>query len=272
MKISIFQGNVVIITGASSGIGRELAIQLANQGATLVLAARDIERLEDVSAQCKNSSDKVLVVKTDVGKASDCENLIKSTIKEYGRIDALINNAGFAMRAAFEELPDLTLLENIMQVNYLGGVYCTYYALPYLKKTGGRIVGISSLAGKTGVPMVSGYAASKHAIAGFFDSLRMEVEEYGISVTMIYPGFVKTEIAERAIGPDGNPVGDNKKRRAGVMTAETCARMIIEATAKRKRELVMTAQGKLGLWIKLIAPGLVDRIARKAMPKSRQKT
>lgn len=261
------QENVVIITGASSGIGREIAIQLANQGATLVLAARDATRLKEVAAQCKNSSDKILVVKTDVGKSSDCQNLIKLTIKEYGRIDTLINNAGFAMRAAFEELPDLTLLENIMQVNYLGGVYCTYYALPHLKKNKGRIVGISSLAGKTGVPMVSGYAASKHAMAGFFDSLRMEVEEHGVSVTMIYPGFVETEIAQRAIGPDGQPVGGNKKPRAGVMTAETCARMIIEATKKRRRELVMTTQGKIGQWIKLIAPSLVDRIARKAMPK-----
>ncbi|MCH8871817.1 SDR family oxidoreductase [candidate division KSB1 bacterium] len=268
MKISIFQDNVVIITGASSGIGRELAIQLANQGATLVVAARDIERLENVSAQCKNSSDKVLVVKTDVGKASDCENLIKSTNKEYGRIDTLINNAGFAMRAAFEELPDLTLLENIMQVNYLGGVYCTYYALPYLKKTGGRIVGISSLAGKTGVPLMSGYAASKHAMVGFFDSLRMEVEEDGMSVTMIYPGFVETEIAKRAIGPDGQSFGGNKKPRAGLMTAKTCAQLIIKATATRRRKLVMTTQAKTGQWIKLIAPSLVDRIARKAMAKS----
>ncbi|TDI91784.1 MAG: SDR family oxidoreductase [Caldithrix sp.] len=269
MRRPVFRDNIIIITGASSGIGREIAIQLANQGATLVLAARNATRLEEVAAQFKNSSDKTLVVKTDVAKLSDCQNLIESTIKKYGRIDTLINNAGFAMRAAFEELPDLSLLENLMQVNYFGSVYCTYFALPHLKQSEGRIVGISSLAGKTGVPMVSGYAASKHAMAGFFDSIRMEVEENGVSVTMIYPGFVETEIVQRSIGPDGQAVGGIKKSRAGVMTAAICARMIIEAMAKRDRELVMTTQGKLGLWVKLIAPGLVDRIARKTMPKSR---
>ncbi len=260
------QENVVIITGASSGIGRELAIQLANRGAKVVVAARDLERLEEVAAQCKNNGN-VLVVKTDVSKPADCENLTNLTIKKYGRIDSLINNAGFAMRAAFEELPDSTLLEDIMRVNYLGSVYCTYFALPHLKKSKGRIVGISSLAGKTGVPMMSGYAASKHAMVGFFDSLRIEVAEYGISVTIIYPGFVETEIVKRAIGPDGKPVGGSKNPRAGLMTAETCARLIIKAIAKRRRELVMTAQAKVGQWIKLIAPGLVDQIARKAMAK-----
>ena len=265
--VSDLQNNVIIITGASSGIGRALAKQLANKGATLVLAARDGKRLEEVASECKNP-DRVVTVRTDVAKPADCENLIKRTIASYGRIDTLINNAGFAMRAAFEELTDLSLLENIMQVNYLGSVSCTYFALPHLKKTRGRIVGISSLAGKTGVPMVSGYAASKHAMAGFFDSLRMEVEAAGVSVTMIYPGFVETEISQRAIGPDGQPVGADKKPRAGVMSAETCARMIIGAATKRKRELVMTTQGKIGLWVKFVAPGVVDRIAQKAMPKN----
>lgn len=269
MEHSPFQENVVIITGASSGIGRELAFQLSERGAYLALAARDSQRLEEVADQCRHGNAKATVIKTDVAKQSDCENLINQTVEEYGRIDTLINNAGFGMLAALEEIKDLSLLENIMQVNYFGSVYCTYYALPHLKKSKGRIVGISSLAGKTGVPMLTGYSASKHAMAGFFDSLRVEIAACGVSVSMIYPGFVETEISQRAAGPDGKPIGGDKKPRTKTMTAERCASLIIEAAAKRKRQVTMTPQGKIGLWLKLIAPGLIDGIARRAMMKSK---
>jgi short-subunit dehydrogenase len=154
-------------------------------------------------------------------------------------------------------------------VNYLGSAYLTAYALPYLKQTKGRIVGVSSLAGKNGVPTRSGYAASKHAMAGFFDSLRIELSDSGVSVTMIYPGFVKSEIRERAAGADGKPLGQSLVHESEVMTAETCARIIISAAAKRKREEVMTLRGKLGQWIKLIAPGMVDRVARQIIERGR---
>jgi short-subunit dehydrogenase len=156
-----------------------------------------------------------------------------------------------------------------MQVNYLGGMYCTYYALPYLKRSKGRIVGISSLAGKGGIPTRSGYAASKHAMAGFFDTIRIELADDDVSVTVIYPGFVDTEIRERAFGGDGKPLGKSPVRESQVMTVETCAHLIVAATAQRKRELVMTLRGKLGAWLRLIVPGLVDRIARNAIEKGR---
>ncbi len=173
------------------------------------------------------------------------------------------------MWARFDEIQDLALIEQIMRVNYFGSIYCTYYALPYLKETRGRIVGISSLAGKTGVPTRSGYAASKHAMAGFFDTLRIELADAGVSVTMVYPGFVATELRERALGADGKPLGRSPVREAEVMTAETCARLIVRLAAHRKRELVMTLRGQLGLWLKLIAPGAVDRVARKAIEEGR---
>jgi len=201
MNNASFRENVVVITGASSGIGRELAFQLADQGAWLSLAARNAERLESAAAQCRERGGKALVVPTDVSQQGQCRNLIERTVAEYDRIDALINNAGITMWARFDELQDLSLLEWIMQVNYLGSLYCTYYALPYLKQTRGRIVGVSSLTGKTGVPTRSGYAASKHAMVGFFDSLRIELADDGVSVTMIYPGFVATEARKRALGP-----------------------------------------------------------------------
>jgi short-subunit dehydrogenase len=179
-----FRENVVVITGASSGIGRELAFQLADQGAWLSLAARNAERLDAAAAQSRERGGKALIVPTDVSQQSQCRNLIERTVAEYHRIDTLINNAGITMWARFEEIQDLSLLEWIMQVNYLGSLYCTYYALPYLKHTRGRIVGVSSLTGKTGVPTRSGYAASKHAMAGFFDSLRIELADDGVSVTI----------------------------------------------------------------------------------------
>jgi short-subunit dehydrogenase len=269
MDNAVFRENVVVITGASSGIGRELAYQLADQGAWLSLAARDAGRLAAVSDRCRERGGKALVVPTDVSQQAQCQNLIERTVQEYGRIDTLVNNAGISMWARFEEVGDLSLFERIMQVNYLGCLYCTYHALPYLKQTKGRIVGVSSLTGKAGVPTRSGYAASKHAMAGFFDSLRIELADCGVSVTMVYPGFVATEMRKRAFGADGKPLGESPVREAEVMPVETCTRLIVGAAAQRRRELVMTSRGKVGQWLKLIAPGLVDRIARKAIEEGR---
>jgi short-subunit dehydrogenase len=269
MDTLTFSENVVIITGASAGIGRQLAFRFADQGAWLVLAARNNERLEEVAAQCRQRDGKALAVPTDVSDQTQCKRLIERTVAEYGRIDTLINNAGITMWARFDEIQDITVIERIMQVNYFGSVYCTYYALPYLKQTRGRIVGISSLAGKTGVPTRTGYAASKHAMAGFFDSLRIELADSGVSVTMVYPGFVATEIRKQALGPDGKPLDQSPSQETKVMTVEECAQLIVQATAQRKGELVMTFRGKVGLWLKLIAPGLVDRIARKAIEEGR---
>ena len=269
MSEKIFNDNVVIITGASSGIGREVARQLAEQGAWLALGARDADRLEANAIECRQRGGRALAVKTDVGVEAECQNLIAQTVREYGRVDTLINNAGISMWARFDELQDLSGLERMMRVNYLGAAYCSYYALPYLKQTRGRLVGVSSLAGKNGVPTRSGYAATKHAMVGFFDSLRIELADSGVTVTLIYPGFVTSEIRERAAGADGKPLGQSPVHEGEVMSTEECARIMIKAIAKRKRDEVMTARGKLGLWGKLIAPGLVDRMARKAIEEGK---
>ncbi len=262
-----FRNNVVIITGASSGIGRELAYQLADQGAWLSLAARNAGRLEAVRHECIARGGKAIAIPTDVSDESQCTALIRRTVEAYGRIDTLVNNAGLSMWAKFEEITDLSYFDTIMRVNYLGSVYCTYYALPHIKKTKGRIIGISSLTGKNGVPTRTGYAASKHAMAGFFDSLRIELEDSGVSVTMTYPGFVATEVRERAFGADGKALGKSPLEESNVMPVDECAKQIVHAMAKRKRELVMTTRGKLGLWMKLIAPRAVDRVAGKAIDK-----
>jgi short-subunit dehydrogenase len=265
--VRTFQNHAVVVTGASRGIGRALALELAGQGAMLALAARDEGRLEAVADECRSNGVRVIVVPTDVTDRLQCRNLMEKTVSSLGQIDTLINNAAISVVARFEDIRDLSLANRVMTVNYLGSVYCTHYALPHLKAAGGRIVGVSSLSGKTGVPLRTVYAASKHAMAGFFDSLRIEVEEHGISVTMAYPDFVQTEVRERALGPDGRPVGLSPGSQSNFMTAERCAQIIIAAAAKRKREVIMSARGKAGEWLKLIAPGLIDRVARRAMER-----
>jgi short-subunit dehydrogenase len=260
-----FKEKVIVITGASSGIGRELALQLASQGACLSLAARDINRLELVKAECITRGGKAIPVPTDVTVQAQCSALIQKTVDEFKRIDVLVNNAGISMWVNFEDVSDLKIFEQIMRINYLGSVYCTYYALPHLKLSHGQIVGISSLTGKTGVPTRTGYSASKHAMAGFFDSLRIEMVKYGVSVTMIYPGFVATEMRERALGHNGQALNKSPMQEGKLIPVDKCVKQIIRAIQKRKRELVMTPRGKLGLWMKLIAPAVVDRTALKAV-------
>jgi short-subunit dehydrogenase len=263
------RNKVVVITGASKGIGAELARQLAAKGARLVLAARGAQELEDVAQQCRERGASVITVKADVAVEGDCQAIMSGAALAFGGIDVLVNNAGITMWARFEDIGDLSILERIMRVNYMGSVYCTRHALPYLRASKGVLAGISSLAGRTGVPTRTGYSASKHAMAGFFDSLRIELAGSGVAVTMIYPGFVATGIRENATGPDGRPILVSPVREGEVMGVEECARLIVEALEERRREVVMTARGKIGLWLKLLAPSLVDRIARRAIERGR---
>jgi NAD(P)-dependent dehydrogenase (short-subunit alcohol dehydrogenase family) len=269
MQGTAFRENVTLITGGSAGIGRELALQLAAQGAWLALAARGAGPLEQAAQECRQLGARAIALPSDVGSEADCRRLVERTVAEYGRLDTLVNNAGISMWARFDQMQSLEVLEQLMRINYLGSAYCTYHALPHLKQSRGRIVGISSLAGRTGVPTRTGYAASKHAMTGFFDSLRIELADSGVSVTMIYPGFVSTEIRERAIGADGKPLGKSPVQEDQVMTPQECARQILEAMLLRRRELVMTARAKVGLWLKMLAPGLVDRVARRAIEQGR---
>ena len=260
---------VVVITGASKGIGAELARQLAAKGARLVLGARNAGELEAVAAQCRAAGGQVVTVRADVAEERDCQALVSGARLAFGRLDVLVNNAGATMWARFEDVADLSILARIMQVNYMGSVYCTRHALPWLRESQGLVVGISSLAGRTGVPTRTGYAASKHAMTGFFDSLRIELAGSGVDVTMVYPGFVATGIRENATGPDGKPIQVSPVREGEVMSVEACAARIVQAIERREREVVMTARGKMGLWLKLLAPGLVDRIARRAIEQGR---
>ena len=263
----MFAGKVIAITGASEGIGAELARQLAGKGVWLSLAARNMEKLEAVAADCRSRGAEAFAMRCDVAVEADCREFIEATARKYSAIDILINNAGVSGHARFEEVQDFGWYETMMRVNYMGSLYCTRYALPHLKKKRGQLVAISSLAGKVGIPGRTAYSPTKAAQALFFEALRLELKESGVDITIVYPGVVATDIRLHGYGPDGGQAGKSGLKEDNAMSVQECARQILQATHERRRELVMTLQWRIGLWLKLIAPGVVDRMILKAVKK-----
>lgn len=260
----------IVITGASDGIGAEMARQLAKRhGASiaLVLAARNEEALNTVAAACQAHAAATLVVKTDVSDPGQCRALIAAAVQTFGQIDGLINNAGMSAQALFEDVKseDLGWYENLMRINLWGSVWCTHAALPHLKQSRGSIVAVSSLAGLVGVPGRTAYSASKFAMTGFFEALRAELKNAGVSVTTAYPGVVATQIRHRGFNAAGAPAGASGLKEDDAMSVETCVRLILEGMDRREREVVMTTRGKLGRWLKLLAPGAVENMALAAL-------
>ncbi len=264
-----YTGKVVLVTGASQGIGRALCLELSTQRPRLVLAARDATALEAAAAECRARGAETLVVPTDVTDEAACRALVERALARFSALDVLVNNAGIGFLARLDEVVDLRPYEQLMRVNYLGCVYPTCHALPHLKRSRGQIVAVSSLAGLNGVPLRTAYAATKHAQIGFFDSLRIELRDSGVAVTVVCPYFVQSQIRLRSAGPDGRTVEASPVREAEIMSAEECARRIARAMERRERMLVMTLKGKLGRWAKLLAPGLVDRVAAAAVRKGK---
>jgi len=264
-----FRDQVVIVTGASAGIGRSLALLLAGQCAKVVVAARRADRLEQIAELCHAFCGEVLVVPTDVSDEAQCQALIERTVAAYGRLDMLINNAGMAASALFDDFPGLKLFKQTMDVNFYGAVYCTYYALPYLKKSHGRIVAVSSVGGKAAIPYNTPYCASKYALHGFYDSLRMELGQHDVSCTVVCPWWVATEFHESQLNKDGEPRGERGRAyyTKKTMTADQCALIVLEAAFKRRRE-VMMGPGTLATWLKVIAPGFLDWFAVKVFLES----
>jgi short-subunit dehydrogenase len=261
---------IIVITGASDGIGAEVARQLAANGKAdvgLVLAARNVDLLGQVAAQCSALGTQTLVVKTDVGVQADCRTLIDQTMQKFGHIDALINNAGISAQALFEDVKadDLGWYEDLMRINLWGSVWCTHAALPHLKASKGSIVAVSSLAGLIGVPGRTAYSASKFAMTGFFEALRAELKGAGVSVTTAYPGVVSTNIRYRGLNAAGVAAGSSGLKEDEAMSVQECARLIIDGMQRREREVVMTGRGKLGRFLKLILPGTVEKMALAAL-------
>lgn len=264
MNASAFRNQSVIITGASAGIGRSLALLLARQGAKLVLAARRADRLDQLAAECQQLGAQALAIPTDVAQEAQCSGLIERTVAAFGGIDVLINNAGMAASALFADYPDLRLFKYTLDVNFYGAVYCSYYALPYLKTRRGRIVAVSSLGGKVTVPYNTPYCSSKFAMHGFYEALRTEVAPDGVSCTIICPWWVATEFHEAQLDQNGLPRGPRGRAyyTRKTMTSDRCAQIVLEATSKRRREVLM-GPGHFAVWLRLLAPGLLDWLTVK---------
>ena len=256
---------IVIITGASSGIGEALARDYASHGDKLSLGARRIEKLETLKGEYPKSE--ILCIKTDVSKEDDCRNLIEKTVERFGRIDILINNAGVSMRALFQDT-ELEVVRRVMDVNFYGTVYCTKFAMPWLLESKGSLVGVISIAGHVGLPGRSAYSASKFAIRGFLDTIRIETLHKGLHVLVAAPGFTSTEVRKVALSADGSAQGETPRNESKMMTAETCAHLIIKAIEKRKRSLILTIiEGKVTVFLSKFFPALLDKLTFNHMAK-----
>eukprot|EP01118_Nematostelium_gracile_P007518 TRINITY_DN2451_c0_g1_i3.p1 TRINITY_DN2451_c0_g1~~TRINITY_DN2451_c0_g1_i3.p1 ORF type:complete len:302 (-),score=86.92 TRINITY_DN2451_c0_g1_i3:17-922(-) len=252
-----YKGKSIIITGASSGIGEELAVQYAKLGARLVLAARRIDRLNDLVNKCKSlGAADAIAVQVDVTKESDCKNLIDKTIQAYAAIDLLLLNAGQSCLIKVSELTDLYPYRQTMEINYWGYVYPTIYALPFLRTSHGTITVISSLSAIFPTPRRAAYSASKLAVHGFFNCLR--TEEPNIQVTIVAPGFVMSEIHDKAFS-----VSKLEREKKKFMSTPECASIIIDAAATGKREEIMTTSAKFANIARVFFPTLIEKMVLK---------
>ncbi|MCU0461215.1 MAG: SDR family oxidoreductase [Bacteroidales bacterium] len=254
----LFKDKVVIVTGASSGIGAATAREFAANGSKVMLAARSEEQLSEIVKEIKALNQEASYVVTDVSRETDCRNLVEKTVEKYSTVDILINNAGISMRAVFDDV-DLKVLHNLMNVNFWGTVYCTKYALPYLVANKGSVVGVSSVAGFHGLPGRTGYSASKFAMHGFLETIRIENLKRGLHVMIIAPGFTATEIRKHALLANGSEQGFSPRKEEKLMTPEYVAKWILKGIRKKKRNKILTWIGRLTALFQRILPDIVDR-------------
>lgn len=250
-------GKNIIITGASSGIGEALAIAAAQVGANVAIAARNITKLEELKGSLAGYSSKIVAVQCDVTSRADCQNLIARATKELGGIDILINNAGISMRAPFEDI-ETDVLQEIMNVNFWGTVHCTKAALPELLKNKGSLVAVSSVTGFKGLPGRTGYASSKFAMNGLFESLRMEYMSRGLHTLIACPGFTASNIRFNARKADGSAQADTPGDESKMDKASDVALDILQAIRDRKDFMLTNKQGKLIYWMNKFFPRFVE--------------
>lgn len=251
-----YAGKVVIITGATSGIGLATAREFASHKSKVVLAARSEEKLEAITEELSHQTE-AICVKADVSVEEDCRRLVEATVARFGKIDILVNNAGISMRALFKDL-DLDVIKRLMDVNFWGTVYCTKYALPYLLDTGGSVVGVISTAGFKGLPARTGYSASKFAIHGFLDTLRVENLHTGLHVLIFAPGFTASNIRKTALTADGSPQGETPRNEGKMMSAERVARIMLRSIRLRRNKVILTPISKALIAMTRIMPRLTD--------------
>lgn len=262
---NFYKDKVVIVTGASSGIGLASVYRFMELGANVVLAARSIDKLEKIASDLNqkfaaHSSQPIAhCIKTDVTKEEDCRNLIEKTVEKFGKIDVLVNNAGISMRAVFKDL-DLKVMHSLMDTNFWGTVYCTKYALPYLLESNGTVVGVISTAGYVGLPARTAYSASKFAVRGFLETLRIEHLYDGLHVMIFAPGFTASNIRNVALTADGSPQGETPRKEEKMMSAERVARILARGIARRRTQMVLTPLGKVTLFASRSMPRVTDQL------------
>jgi dehydrogenase/reductase SDR family member 7B len=260
------KNKVVIVTGGTSGIGRALAYEFGRYNNKIVITGRNEQKLEDTRQWLLQQNIDCFAVMSDVSNEQDNQRMVEATMDHYGRIDVLINNAGVSMRALFADL-QLDVFRKVMDINFMGTVYATKYCLPQIIQNKGSIVGISSIVGYRGTPARSAYSASKYAMQGFLEVLRTEVMKRGVHVLVACPGFTESNIRVSSYLADGAAQGKSPRQESKMMSAETVAKKVFKATKKRKRDLIMTTQGKLAVFFNKWIPGVMDKIVYNHMAK-----
>lgn len=263
----MLRGKVIIVTGASSGIGKAFAVEAVKRDNYVCIAARKEEAL----AETFNELEKIkhghsMYVVADVSKEEDCKKIIDKTVEKFNKIDVLINNAGVSMRAMFNDL-HLDVIRTLMNINFWGTVYCTKFALPYILNEKGSIVAISSIAGFAPLPARTGYSASKAAIHGFLNTLRVETLKSGIHIMVAAPGFTASNIRNTALTANGSAQGETPRDEDKMMTAEEVAIHLVHGIERRKRTLILTTQGKLTVFIYKFFPRWADKLIYNHMKK-----
>lgn len=265
--MEFYRDKVVIVTGGTDGIGRAFVATLLNFGAKVATCGRNHDKL--YSLQAAHPSLPLHTLVADVTKEADCKKLVESTVKYFGKIDILINNAGISMRALFKDL-DIEVIRKVMEVNFFGAVYCTKYVLPHIIEAKGTIVGISSVAGYRGLPGRTGYSASKYALQGFLESLKTELIDDGVHVMWVSPGFTASSIRENALNDKGQQQDENPMDEGKMMTAEEAVNRLLVAIKNKKRSVVLTFTGKETVFLNRFFPKLADRLVHKFYFKNKQ--
>lgn len=257
---------VALITGASSGIGKALAVEGAKMGYNLALIARNEQHLNEVAKLCRDLGAEVFTYTGDVSLAQDCEAFVQGSISAFGQINVLINNAGISMRALFNN-SSIEVIKKLMDINFWGAVYCTKFALPEILKSKGTVAGVSSIAGFKGLPARTGYSASKFALNGFLESLRCENLNTGLHVLIACPGYTNSNIRNTALNHKGESQGDTPLKEEKLMSAEEVALRIWKSIHRKKRYLILTPVGKITIFINKWFPGLADKLAYNFIKK-----
>jgi short-subunit dehydrogenase len=264
---SFFYQKVVLVTGGTDGIGKALVETLLAMGAYVSTCGRNSDKLENL--QKEFISKELLCVRTDVSTESDCKHFIDETIFRFGKIDVLINNAGISMRSLMADC-DTAVIKKVMDINFMGTVYCTMAAMPHIIAQKGIVVGVSSIAGYRGLPGRSGYSASKFALNGWLESIKTELSPLGVHVMWVAPGFTRSNIRNAALNEKNQAQGESPLDEAGLMSAEDCAAHILRAVATRRRTLVLSFKGKQTVWLSKFLPSLTDKLIRKFFFKEGQ--